>query len=121
YYEKLVENPEKELKRLCAFLDEEYSADMLNYHKSSSKSIPSERKWQHYNINTSPNTSRALAWKREMNPYDVAVFNKYAHKMLQELGYECSTEKTTGFAVNWQVLKIYTWRFMKLIMAAFKK
>ncbi len=121
FYEKLVENPEKELKRLCAFLDEEYSADMLNYHKRSGKSIPNDRKWQHYNVNASPNTSRAYSWKREMNPYDVAVFNKYAHKMLQELDYECSTKNTTGCAVYWQVVKTYAGRFMKLIMAALKK
>ncbi len=120
HYEKLVEDPEKELRRLCAFLEEEYAPDMLNYHKKSEVSIPDDRKWQHHNVNKSVNRSRTYAWKSEMAPTSVAVFNKYAGKMLKELGYENSSGNISALTVNVTILKTYAARFIKMLTSAVK-
>ncbi len=88
FYENLVENPERELQRLCVFLNEEYSSKMMDYHLESNNAIPENRKGQHYNLNAAPKKTRTYAWKREMKPQDQAIFNHYAGGMLKEVGYE---------------------------------
>ena len=105
-YEHLVENSERELRRCCEFLGEEYSPEMLTYPQSSDRAIPSERRGQHYNFNKPPDASRVGAWKREMNPYDVAIFNKHARRMLLELGYELSDAPVNRAALGLRYLTI---------------
>ena len=90
-YEHLVENAERELRRVCEFLGEAYSPDMLSYHRTSTAAIPDERRGQHYGADAPPDRSRAFAWKKTMNRYDVALFNRHAGRMLGELGYEASS------------------------------
>jgi hypothetical protein len=109
HYENLVENPERELKRLCLFLGEEYSSKMLEYHLESKNAIPDGRKDQHYNVNSSPKITRTYAWKREMHPKDVALFNHYAREMLKEVSYE-----TPQIKIGKLRLALYTGRiFLK--------
>ncbi len=88
HYESLVENSEEELKRICEFLGEDYSPQMLEYYKDSDKAIPEDRKGQHYNADSAPKRSRSYAWKKEMSSTNIAIFNLYAHHSLKELGYE---------------------------------
>lgn len=87
-FEDLVERSEDELLRLCDYLGEEYSPQMLQYHNDSAKSIPKERSTQHRNTNAPPNTKRCYAWEREMNKSDVALFQRHAGRMLGEVGYK---------------------------------
>jgi hypothetical protein len=89
-YEDLVTNTEAELRRVCAFLGEEYSAGMLEYYKDSAAKIPGDRKELHHNTNAPPMASRVYAWKRVMSPAENAVFLRYAQRMLDELNYETS-------------------------------
>ena len=87
-YEDLVQDSENELKRICSFLDEEFSTEMLNYYKSSKTSVPNEFKGLHYNTDKPPKASRTYAWKKEMSPTDIFLFNNYAKNMLEASGYE---------------------------------
>jgi hypothetical protein len=87
-YEDLVEDPVGKLGQICKFLKEEYSPEMLDYHKAAKAAIPSEWQHQHHNVDAPPKTARAYAWKREMDPIDVALFGRYAGGMLAEVGYE---------------------------------
>jgi hypothetical protein len=97
-YEDLVLNTEKELKRLCEFLDEEYSELMLNYHQSSSKAIPAGRSY-HYNSTEPPKQSRVFAWKNEMSKLDAEIFNNYAHLTLDEFNYEQSNYEISKWKI----------------------
>jgi hypothetical protein len=90
-YERLVANPEAELRRCCAFLGEAYSPAMLDYAADAGTAIPPETRDLHHGIDSAPYRRRAFAWKREMHPADVALFNRHAHRMLGELGYEVTT------------------------------
>jgi hypothetical protein len=105
-YEHLVEHAERELRRCCAFLGEAYSTQMLAYTDGTDQAIPSERRGQHYNVNKPPDRSRVAAWKREMNRYDVAIFNKHARRMLLELGYEIPDAPLNKAALGLRYLTI---------------
>lgn len=87
-YESLVSDTENELKRLCEFIGEGYSEEMLNYHKKSADVIPDSRKSQHYNTDSAPKKDRIAAWKKEMTPTYISIFNHYADHTLRECGYE---------------------------------
>lgn len=87
-YERLVAQPEHELRRCCAFLGETYAPAMLDYAGSASSAIPAETRALHHGVDAAPYQARIHAWKREMHPADVALFTRHAHRMLTELGYE---------------------------------
>ncbi|MGE0816234.1 MAG: sulfotransferase [Vicinamibacterales bacterium] len=87
-YERLVEDPERELRRCCAFLNEAYSPSMLEYAAGAPSAIPADTRSLHHGVDTAPYRTRVYAWKREMKPVDVALFDRHAHRTLAELGYE---------------------------------
>jgi Sulfotransferase family len=89
-YERLVGNPVAELQRCCTFLGEDYSPAMLEYPGSASAAIPADTRALHHGVDAKPYQQRVFAWKREMHPADVALFNRHAGRMLTELGYDVS-------------------------------
>ncbi len=105
-YERLVMNPEHELRTCCTFLGEDYSGRMLSYHASAGAAIPSDRRWQHQGYDAPPDPARVYAWKREMSPYDVALFNRHAGRMLRELDYEIPADSVSLPAIGLRYLMI---------------
>lgn len=87
-YEQLVADPAGELQRVCAFLGEDYSPAMLDYAGGAAAAIPSDTRALHHGVDTAPYQQRVFAWKREMHPADVALFNRHAGRMLTEVGYD---------------------------------
>jgi hypothetical protein len=112
-YEALVQEPERELRRCCEFLREDYSPEMLAYHRDSDSAIPQERRAQHYRYNSPPDPSRSYAWKREMNPCDVALFERQARPMLSELGYEIAQPACGHLAMGMRVFRILARRYWR--------
>lgn len=112
-YEDLVENSRIELERLCAFIGENYSDDMINYHQTSDQAIPDSRKSQHYNAGEPPKKSRTYAWKREMSKTDVGIFNDYAKDSLRALDYECSPSSVNRNLLKLAKVRIFLGRFMR--------
>lgn len=113
-YEHLVESPERELRRCCSFLGEEYSPQMLSYHVSSDAAIPTERRGQHSGFDRPPDRSRISAWKREMSRYDAAIFNRHARRMLLELGYDAEEARVNETRLLFQYLKLLVRRRFRL-------
>lgn len=111
-YEDLVENPEKELIRICGFIGEEFSTEMLKYHEKSKESIPIERKEQHYNSDRPPTSSRTYAWKREMSSSDVALFSNYGAGSLSEMGYELPAIKTPKLRMKLAKMRVFIGRMV---------
>lgn len=87
-YEHLVTRPEHELRRCCAFIGEDYTPAMLDYQGGAATAIPAETRALHHGVDAAPYRQRVFALKREMHPADVALFNRHAHGMLAELGYD---------------------------------
>lgn len=111
-YEDLVNDPEKELRRLCEFVDEEFSENMLDYHKSSNVAIPDSRKAQHHNSGEPPKTSRTYAWKKEMSKTNVDMFSDYAKHSLKAVGYEVPESSKNKLSVKLAKLRIFVKRML---------
>ncbi|MGK0373250.1 MAG: hypothetical protein ACJAW1_003523, partial [Glaciecola sp.] len=112
-YEDLVQEPERELKRLCEFVGEDFDESMLNYHLSSAVAIPEGRKAQHHNSDEPPKKSRTFAWKNEMTPTNVDMFSDYAKNSLASLGYEVPEKGKNGFPVKLAKMKIFVKRMLR--------
>ena len=86
-YEDLVDDPERECKRLCEFLSVPYDDAMIRFAEGKTRTdLPNPRKtpkkaWL-------PITSGMRDWRAEMPAKDVERFEAAAGNLLEELGYE---------------------------------
>jgi hypothetical protein len=82
-YERLVADPARECRSICAFLGVEYSDTMIRYHEGRTRSAPglsTKRRWL-------PPTEGLRNWKTEMSDDDVKAVEATAGTLLDELGY----------------------------------
>ena len=88
-YEDLVLHSERELRRLCAWIGEEFDPAMLAYHEKEHDLAPRTE-------SSAPQVEKPLytsaigRWKRDLSPSDVRKFEKIAGETLVFLGYELS-------------------------------
>jgi hypothetical protein len=83
-YESLVDDPERECRKLCRFLDLRYDVAMLRFHEGRTRTKPglgAKASWL-------PVTPGLRTWHREMSTADVARFEAACGPLLDELGYE---------------------------------
>ncbi len=88
HYEDLVRSPEATLSKVCAFLGEQYEAQMLHYHQDGAHEMPSESLQWHRTSVSAPDETKVLAWKREMPLADQILFDEIAGDALEQFGYE---------------------------------
>lgn len=89
-YEKLIEDPEASLRKVCDFVEVEFDPVMLQYFDR-----PELRAIARGHPNLSLPPTRGLRdWRIEMNRQEVAVFELLAGELLEELGYERVTKET---------------------------
>lgn len=91
-YEDLVNFPEETLTRICAFMNIEFSPEMLSYHQEIDKRIPVDKQWMWPKIKTPPQKSNTYKWKQEMSLSQRIVFENIAMPLLKELNYETFQE-----------------------------
>jgi len=65
-YEDLVSEPERELRRLCAFLDEAYDPAMLD-RRATAGSVAAEHEWWKESVAGPLSTASVGRWQREMS------------------------------------------------------
>jgi hypothetical protein len=87
-YEDLVEEPERTLRLLVAFLDLEWSPEMLEYHRRVDDAVPGEKRHIWPLLDQPPQKSARFRWKREMSGGARICFEKRAGSVLRESGYE---------------------------------
>ena len=86
-YEDLVTQPEAELRRLCAFLDEPFTEYLLHHEKRDSKGFADRE--QHKLRTLQPVTSSRIArYKNKMTLGQVAAYQAIAGRELRDNGYE---------------------------------
>jgi hypothetical protein len=99
HYEDLVEDPERECKRLCEFLGVPYDDAMIRFAEGKTRTdLPNARKtpkkaWL-------PITSGMRNWRTEMRVKDVERFETAAGNLLEELGYERTFSRPTPQALE---------------------
>jgi hypothetical protein len=103
-YEDLVAEPEPTLRRICEFIEVEWSPEMLDYHERAAermgeidRTLPgtsdrveldaSQRLAKHEMATKPPSSDRIFAWRRDMSEEDRADFAAVAGKLLDQLGY----------------------------------
>jgi hypothetical protein len=84
-YEDLVEQPEKSLRALCAFIGESYEPAMAEPHKEAVKHHHS--KGIHEKTRQQPTTGSVGKWQKLMSIPDQKIFQRAAGDLLEELGY----------------------------------
>jgi len=106
-YEDLVLKPEAELRKICNFLELDYSSEMLEYRGSGARHIghlgdrmlpdgsaivPHElRARLHENLAQPPRTDRVQGWRRQMDPRDRRAVEAVAAPLMKVLGYDIAT------------------------------
>ncbi len=86
-YEDLVRRPERELRRLCRFVGEEFEVAMLDRHASAGQ-VSAGHEWWKASVGAGLDTSRVGRWRTEMPP-DVQRFAAlHLARFIAEHGYE---------------------------------
>lgn len=87
-YEDLVRDTETTLRRICAFLDEEYVSQMLRYHETAQSEVPTESLRWHGSSVSRPDPSKVGIWKKELSESDRIIFEEIAGDTLDLFAYE---------------------------------
>jgi sulfotransferase family protein len=96
YYEDLVDDPERECKRLCEFLGVAYDDAMIRFHEGRERVEPgrgAKSAWLRV-------TSGLRDWRTEMCTGDVERFEAAAGDLLEELGYERAVPNPSSEALE---------------------
>lgn len=107
-YEDILLEPEDTLKRMCAFMDVDFSPQMLGFSDMVDDKIPEDRRWLWPAIGGPLDPSKAYMWKTKMSETDRAVFEWTAEDTLRDMGYEVqdppSRKKSAYVAELWYFL-----------------
>lgn len=91
-YEDLIQDPAKELKRVCSFLELEYDANMLNYHNvkmfDSGGNIPAAFAAVNEGITKKPMLSKIGEWKTALSKEEAATIWSVCGAGAVKMGYE---------------------------------
>ena len=101
FYEELVKSPEKELRRICGFLDLEYDPAMLDFAEVNRRDelVPKHRTAWHDATLMPVQDSRVAAWQRTLSTTQIAHFELMAGHHLRSCGYPLQTSKLGRFRV----------------------
>jgi len=85
HYEDLVAEPDRELRRICAFLGEEFAPEMLAFHRRAIPQIADQRNLA--NLRRPVMTDNVGKWRRRMTAREVRIFEARAGAQLERHGY----------------------------------
>ena len=85
-YERLVADPEEELRRLCAFLGEEYDPAMAQPHGSAGEAVPEYKTW-HARLHQQVDAAKVGAWRGGLEPWEAALMEHVSRRRLRAYGY----------------------------------
>ena len=86
-YEELVEEPERTVRQLCAFLGLAWDDGLLRYYERAGEVIRTTRFPAAHQSLLLPPTPGLRDWRRQMAPVDLVQFEAIAGGLLEELGY----------------------------------
>jgi hypothetical protein len=89
-YESLVAEPEKALRGLCDFLDEEFSDAMLEPSEVAHL-VPEHKSW-HVNTRSGVTAAQVESWRTGLEPWELGLMETVLRRQLTRNGYELSGE-----------------------------
>lgn len=87
-YERLVESPEQEVRRITAFLGEPYEPAMIQPDEEGPGN-PALAGWPGVDLAIDPGNTKK--WKMDLGSYELATFDLCARDLLTSLSYETPT------------------------------
>ena len=94
-YEDLVLQTENTLRSICAFLQEDFHRDMLDYHLTAESEVPTDSLQWHRTSVKAPDSSKLYLWKHKMSLSDRIIFEQIAGEALELFGYERENHSST--------------------------
>jgi hypothetical protein len=88
-YEDLLADPRAELTRLCRFLGEEFDEAMLDHTDAAGDIVPRRKRW-HDRTRGALDPGRIEAWRDELTPEEIGLFEAVARRPLSRNGYPLS-------------------------------
>ena len=86
-YERLVADPERELRALCTALGEKYDAAMAMPERLAPTVIKKKR-WHRNARKRAPTTARIGRWRGELEPWELGLCEAVLGSRMESLGYE---------------------------------
>jgi hypothetical protein len=87
-YEDLVLEPEATLRKICAFIDESFEAQMLQWQDKVDNAVPVRDKAFHAGLGRELNPADISRWKREMTAWEIFIAEALIGAQLGYCGYE---------------------------------
>ena len=103
-YEEIVSCPQKNVKKVCVFLQEKYTPEMLSFYKKASNNVPAWEKSWHSNTRKPVDKSNMYKWKSQLAPYQITLIELLVGKELKNNGYILSKGKVSFFDI-FKILK----------------
>lgn len=105
YYEDLIKNTADELRRLCRFLDLEFSSGMISYH--TNKELVEEYKKSPvgdpfaYERSFVPNSHARNGWEKNLEKEDIqSLMDVLGANIFERLGYLDSVRRLNSMRIN---------------------
>lgn len=89
-YEELTADPEPVVRRLCAFLHEEFEPSMLEYHKNATRNVARGDSSFHQRTKKGVDRAKVERWRQDASREFVMGFEGMAGRQLVENGYTLS-------------------------------
>ena len=86
-YETLITDPENEIRRLCLYLDIEYSSNMMQFHGSKTSKLTAAAGEMWSNLEKPIISNNTRKFLNELEGNDLEVFELVAGDVLKALGY----------------------------------
>lgn len=93
-YEDLLEMPEREIRKICAFIGIAFHSQMLQFHHGEMARAISNSS-THALLNQPIDPTNREKWRSNMSAEDIAFFEWIAHKELAASGYPLMKSKIT--------------------------
>jgi hypothetical protein len=87
-YESLVADPQRVLRELCAFLEEDFDEAMLAPARIRHL-IPESKSW-HDNLGSDVSSDRVEAWRSQLEPWETGLIELVLRRKLARWGYQRS-------------------------------
>ena len=88
-YEDFIADAEAEMRRVCAFLGEDFHPEMCQPELIATEVTP--KSWSHQKqILQGIHTNSLEAWRDELEPWEIATMERVAGSRLESFGYELS-------------------------------
>lgn len=86
-YERLVEDPDLELRKIADFIDLPFDPGMVRTEQDALQRLPPAKRDRHPHL-AEPPTTGLRDWRRDLSPRQIATVEAIAGKELDLLGYE---------------------------------